>query len=61
MSEDADKAAVHAVLDAETAAHLRRDMDVLAERWVKPPQARRMYAYAHLGVQVHEGWNVINA
>ena len=61
MSEDEDKAAVLAVLEAETAAFLRRDMDALAEHWVHSPQARRMYSYAHLGVRVYEGWDVINA
>ncbi len=61
MTTDDDKAAVLAVLDAETAAFLRRDMEALAEYWVHSSQARRMYAYAHLGVKVYEGWDLINA
>ncbi len=61
MSTDQDKAAVLAVLEAETAAWLRRDMDALASHWVHSPHARRMYAYAHLGTKIDEGWDAIHA
>lgn len=61
MSEEDDKAAVLAVLEAETAAWLRRDMDALASHWVHAPYARRMYSYAHLGLMVFEGWDAIDA
>ncbi len=61
MSVGDDKAAVLAVLEAETAAFLRRDMDALAEYWVHSPQSRRMFSYAHLGVKVYEGWDAIDA
>ena len=61
MSEDEDKAAVLAVLEAETAAFLRRDLDALAEHWVRSPEARRMFSYPHLGVKVLEGWDAIDA
>ncbi len=61
MGTDEEKAAVLAVLEAETAAYLRRDMDELAEFWVKSPQVRRMFSYAHLGTTVYQGWNAISA
>jgi DNA-binding CsgD family transcriptional regulator len=61
MREDDDKAAVLAVLEADTAAYLRRDPDAIAELWVHSPQARRMFSYAHLGVKVYEGWDAIDA
>jgi DNA-binding CsgD family transcriptional regulator len=60
MSEDEDKAAVLAVLEAETAAWMRRDMDALAQHWVQSPQARVMISRPHLGTQVYEGWDAIN-
>jgi DNA-binding CsgD family transcriptional regulator len=61
MSEDEDKAAVLAVLEAETAAWMRRDMDALAQHWVHSPQSRFMISRPHLGTQVFEGWDAINA
>ena len=61
MREVEDKAAVIAVLEAETAAWMRRDMDALAEHWVHSPQSRVMISRPHLGVQVLEGWDAINA
>jgi DNA-binding CsgD family transcriptional regulator len=61
MSTDEDKAAILAVLEAETAAWLRRDMDALASHWIHSSQARRMYAYAHLGTKIDEGWDAIQA
>ncbi|MGB8819526.1 MAG: LuxR C-terminal-related transcriptional regulator [Rhizobiaceae bacterium] len=60
MTTDEDKAAVLAVLEADTAAYLRRDPDAIAELWVHSPQARRMFSYAHLGVKVYEGWDAID-
>jgi DNA-binding CsgD family transcriptional regulator len=61
MNAEEDKAAVLAVLEADTAAYLRRDPDAIAELWVHSPQARRMFSYAHLGVKVYEGWDAIDA
>ena len=61
MTKEDDKAAVLAVLEAETAAYLRRDVDAVAEHWVHAPQARRMHSYPHLGVKVYEGWDAIDA
>jgi DNA-binding CsgD family transcriptional regulator len=61
MNEDDDKAAVLAILEAETAAYLRRDPDAIAEHWVHSPQTRRLFSYAHLGVKVYEGWDAIEA
>ncbi len=61
MSEDEDKAAVLAVLEAETAAFLRRDPDAMAAHWVHSPQARRMHSHVNLGVRVFEGWDAIDA
>jgi DNA-binding CsgD family transcriptional regulator len=61
MSEEEDKAAVLAVLEAETDAWLRRDIDALAEHWVHSPQSRRLSSIAHHGSQVQEGWDAIHA
>lgn len=58
---DADKAAIMAVIRAETAAWLQRDFAALASHWVQSPQTRRMEAFASLGVRVDEGWEVIAA
>lgn len=58
---EADKAAVVAVIRAETEAWLQRDFDALASYWVQSPQTRRMEAFASLGVRVDEGWDVIAA
>jgi DNA-binding CsgD family transcriptional regulator len=61
MSEDEDKAAVLAVLDAETAAFMRGDIDAVAEHWVHSPQSRRMHSLALRGTRVLEGWEAIHA
>jgi DNA-binding CsgD family transcriptional regulator len=61
MSEDEDKAAVLAVLEAETAAWMRRDMNALAQHWVHSPQSRVMLSRPHLGTLVYDGWDAINA
>lgn len=61
MSEDEDKAAVLAVLEAETAAWMRRDMDALAQHWVHSPQSRFMISRPGFGILVLEGWDAINA
>ena len=60
-SGEADKAAVMAVIRAETEAWLRRDFEALASHWVQSPQTRRMEAFTSLGVRVDEGWDVIAA
>jgi hypothetical protein len=52
---EADKAAIMAVLKAETHAWLRRDFAALAQHWVHSPQARRMTALPWLGTYVDEG------
>jgi DNA-binding CsgD family transcriptional regulator len=61
MNTDEDKAAVLAVLEAETAAWMRKDLVTLAQHWVQSPQSRRMVSLAHIGTQVHEGWDTILA
>jgi DNA-binding CsgD family transcriptional regulator len=61
MSTEDDKAAVLAVLEAETDAWLRRDMDALGEHWVHSPQSRRLSSVANNGIQVQEGWDAIHA
>jgi DNA-binding CsgD family transcriptional regulator len=61
MSPDADKAAVLSVLEAETDAWMRRDMDALAEHWVHSPQTRLMVSQPLRGSRVLEGWDAINA
>jgi DNA-binding CsgD family transcriptional regulator len=61
MSEDEDKAGVLAVLEAETAAWLRKDFDEQAQHWVHSPQTRRMHSYPHLGIRIVEGWEAIDA
>jgi DNA-binding CsgD family transcriptional regulator len=58
---EADKAAIVAVIHAETEAWLQRDFEALASHWVQSPQTRRMEAFASLGVRVDEGWDVIAA
>jgi DNA-binding CsgD family transcriptional regulator len=61
MREDDDKAAVLAVLEAETAAWMRRDIDALAEHWVHSPQSRFMMSSPSFGIRVLDGWDAINA
>jgi DNA-binding CsgD family transcriptional regulator len=56
-----EEAAVLAVIRAETEAWLQRDFDAWASHWVQSPQARRMEAWASLGVRVDEGWDAIAA
>ena len=59
MDEEAEKAAIMAVLRAETDAYMRRDFPALAQHWVHSPQARLMTAFASLGERVIEGWDAI--
>ncbi len=61
MATESDKAAILAVLEAETNAYLRRDFEALAIHWVHSPQTRRLVAFASLGTHVEEGWEVIGA
>lgn len=61
MSEDDERAAVLAVLEAETDAWLRRDMDALAGHWIHSPQSRRLSTVAHHGTHVQVGWDAIHA
>lgn len=58
---EADRAAILAVLRAESDAYLRRDYDALASHWVQSPQARLMTVFASLGVRVEKGWEAIGA
>ncbi len=59
MTVDEDKAAVLAVIKAETAAFMRKDIEGLSEHWVHSPEARRIAYVANLGLQVFEGWDAI--
>jgi ketosteroid isomerase-like protein len=61
MSTDDDKAAVLAVLNAENAAFMRRDLDAWAEHWVHSPHSRFMSSHAFRGSRVLEGWDAIRA
>jgi SnoaL-like domain len=56
---DEDKAAILAVIKAETAAFMRKDIAGLAEHWIHSPEARRIAYVANLGLQVFEGWDAI--
>ncbi|MHC2456678.1 DNA-binding CsgD family transcriptional regulator [Rhizobium leguminosarum] len=58
---EADRAAIMAVIRAETEAWLQRDFEALASHWVQSPQTRRMEYFASLGVRVDEGWDPIAA
>lgn len=58
---EADKAAIMAVIRAETGAWLQRDFEALASHWVQSPQSRIMTAFSSLGVRVDEGWDMIAA
>jgi DNA-binding CsgD family transcriptional regulator len=59
MTTEDDKVAILAVIKAETAAFMRKDIDGLAEHWVQSPEARRIAYVANLGLQVFEGWDAI--
>lgn len=56
---EADKAAILAVIRAETEAWLQRDFEVLASHWLHSPQTRRMEYFASLGIRIDEGWDAI--
>jgi len=58
---EAERAAILAVIRAETEAWLQRDFDAWASHWLQSPQTRRMEAWASLGVRVDEGWEAIAA
>lgn len=58
---EADRAAIMAVIRAETEAWLQRDFEALASHWVQSPQTRRMEYFTSLGVRVDEGWDPIAA
>ncbi|MFK3779473.1 LuxR family transcriptional regulator [Agrobacterium sp. NPDC089420] len=56
---EADKAAILAVIHAETEAWLQRDFEGLRRHWLHSPQTRRMEYYASLGIRIDEGWDAI--
>jgi DNA-binding CsgD family transcriptional regulator len=58
---EADRAAVMAVLRAETDAWLRRDFPALASHWVQSPATRKMTSFTSIGTIVTEGWEAIAA
>ncbi len=60
MDTDDEKAAILAVLEAETDAWLRRDLEALAGYWIHSPQSRRLSSVAHHGIHVQEGWDEIH-
>ena len=55
MSSDDDKAAILAVLNAENAAFMRRDIDEWAQHWARSPQSGFMFSHALHGSRVLEG------
>ena len=61
MSTDEDKVALLAVLNAENAAFMRRDLDAWAAHWVHSPQSRFMISHPLQGSRVLEGWEAISA
>lgn len=63
MADDieADKAAILAMIRAESDAWLRRDFDALADCWVHSPATRRLHSFASTGTFVDEGWETIAA
>ncbi len=61
MNANDDKEAVLEVLNAESAAFMRRDLDAWAEYWVHSPQSRFLMSHALHGSRVLEGWDAINA
>jgi DNA-binding CsgD family transcriptional regulator len=58
---EVEKAAIMAVLKAETDAWLQRDFEKQATFWVHSPKARHLMALASLGTIVDEGWDAIAA
>ena len=58
-SVEEDKAAVLAVIQAETASYVRRDIEALSTYWVHSPQSRRIVSLQFRGTQVYEGWDAI--
>ena len=56
MNIEDDKAAILAVLEAETQAWLRRDLEALAGHWVQSQESRRISSVAHHGIQIQQGW-----
>lgn len=50
-----DRAAILAVIDAETGAYLRRDYDAWEKCWHDGPEIRRIHAHAGTGVSIIEG------
>ncbi len=58
-SVENDKQAILAVIQAETEAFLRRDLEGLASHWVHSPDSRRMVSVPNLGTHVFEGWDAI--
>ena len=57
---DEDRAAILAVIEAETNAYLRRDYDEWERYWVDSPQIRRMHAHAGIGVTLVAGAEIRN-
>ena len=50
-----DRAAILAVIEAETSAYLRRDYDAWERCWHDGPEIRRVHAHVGTGVSVIEG------
>lgn len=58
---DADRAAIIAVLEAETDAYMRKEIGALSALWIQSPQIRGMYAIQSMGAYVDEGWDAVKA
>jgi DNA-binding CsgD family transcriptional regulator len=63
MDNETDRAAIIAVLEAETEAFLRRDFEAMSSHWLHAPQTSRMDASASssYGAHVDIGWEAVEA
>ncbi|WP_198549951.1 nuclear transport factor 2 family protein [Mameliella alba] len=59
-AQDPDRAAVAAVIRAETTAFQQRDYAAWARCWVQEPRTRDVYVSPATGLTVHSGWAQIS-
>lgn len=56
---EADRAAIIRLLDADTQAYLERDYEAWAACWAQTPDTRRFLASVTGGMRVDEGWETL--